>query len=142
MSETIFDRIVAGEIPSYKVWENQNHLAFLDINPLAKGHTLVIPKQNIGDYIFELKDEAYLNLLTAAKEVAQLLKQKLTCDRILVIVEGFEVPHVHIHLIPAQKNRGLTHLDRLDLSADEFTAIQQQITSTLGNRKSFKSQLH
>src|SRR5688500_14767713 len=86
------------------IWENDQFSAFLDINPLSIGHTLVIPKKNIGNYIFDLGSDDYIKFMNAAKEVAQLLKSKIECDRVLLWVEGFEVDHVHIHLIPANKD--------------------------------------
>ncbi|MDB5037189.1 MAG: hypothetical protein JWQ35_717 [Bacteriovoracaceae bacterium] len=98
---TIFEKIVKGEIPSYKVWEDAEHLAFLDIRPVAPGHTLVIPKKPV-DPIFSLDTAAYQRLFLAAKTVAELLKQKITCERVCMAVVGFEVPHAHIHLIPAR----------------------------------------
>ncbi len=96
---SIFSKIVAGEIPCYKIAEDENHLAFLDINPLTKGHTLVIPKQET-DYIFDLSNEALANLHVFAKKVAQGIKQAIPCNRVGVCVMGLEVPHAHIHLIP------------------------------------------
>lgn len=96
---SIFSKIVAGEIPCYKIAEDENHLAFLDINPLTKGHTLVIPKHET-DYIFDLSNEALANLHVFAKKVAQGIKQAIPCNRVGVCVMGLEVPHAHIHLIP------------------------------------------
>jgi histidine triad (HIT) family protein len=96
---TIFSKIVAGEIPAYKVAETVEFLAFLDINPLAEGHVLVIPKKEV-DYIFDLDDETYINLQIFAKIVAAGLRKAIPCKRIGVAVIGLEVPHVHIHLIP------------------------------------------
>src|SRR4051812_14185499 len=98
---TLFEKIAAGQIPCFKVWEDEDHLAFLDIRPVAPGHTLVIPKKAV-DPIFKLEGDAYLNLMAAAKKVAELLKSKLTCERVCMAVVGFEVPHAHIHLIPAR----------------------------------------
>ncbi|MBN8553980.1 MAG: HIT family protein [Deltaproteobacteria bacterium] len=98
---TIFERIVAGEIPCHKVWESDEFLAFLDIRPVAPGHTLVIPKNAI-DPVFAMDDEAYQRFLLAAKKVAEILKTKIHCERICMSVVGFEVPHAHIHLIPAR----------------------------------------
>ncbi|MFM8963353.1 MAG: HIT family protein [Sphingomonadales bacterium] len=98
---SIFSRIIAGEIPCYKVAENDEFLAFLDIMPLAKGHTLVIPKRET-DYLFDIDNEAYQRLWLFAKEVAVLLKQRVPCKRIGVSVIGLEVPHAHIHLVPLQ----------------------------------------
>jgi len=96
---SIFTKIVKGEIPSYKVAESDDYYAFLDINPVMKGHTLVIPKKEV-DYIFDLDDETYIGLQTFAKKVAIAIKKVVPCERIGVVVMGLEVPHAHIHLIP------------------------------------------
>jgi histidine triad (HIT) family protein len=96
---TIFSKIVAGEIPAYKVAESNDFLAFLDINPLTEGHVLVIPKKEV-DYLFDLDDETYTGLLVFAKIVAVGIKKAIPCERIGVVVMGLEVPHAHIHLIP------------------------------------------
>lgn len=98
---SIFSRIITGEIPCHKVAENDEFLAFLDIMPLAKGHTLVIPKKET-DYLFDIDNEAYQRLWLFAKDVATLLKQHIPCKRIGVSVIGLEVPHAHIHLVPLQ----------------------------------------
>lgn len=97
---TIFSRIAAGEIPSYKVAEDENYYAFLDINPVAEGHVLVIPRKVEKDYIFDLDDETYSGLTMFAKRVATAMRKAIPCKRIGVCVLGMEVPHVHIHLIP------------------------------------------
>jgi histidine triad (HIT) family protein len=97
---SIFARIASGEIPCYKVAEDANYLAFLDINPLTEGHTLVIPKKEV-DYLFDLDNETYSGLMDFAKGVAIALKEVVTCKRFSVVVLGFEVPHAHIHLIPS-----------------------------------------
>lgn len=99
---SIFSRIVAGEIPCYKVAEDENYFAFLDISPVAKGHTLVIPKQEV-DYIFDLDDETYVGLTRFAKRVAKAIEKAIPCKRVGVAVMGLEVPHTHIHLIPINK---------------------------------------
>lgn len=99
---TIFSRIVAGEIPCHKVWEDANHLAFLDIRPVVPGHTLVIPKREV-EYLFDLPEAEYAALWRAAYGVARRLKEKLKVGRVCVTVIGFEVPHTHIHLLPANK---------------------------------------
>ena len=99
---TIFSRIVAGEIPCYKIAEDEKYFAFLDINPLAEGHTLVIPKAE-GDYIFDMSDEAYAGLTLFAKKVAKAIEKAIPCKRVGVAVMGLEVPHTHIHLIPINK---------------------------------------
>ena len=99
---TIFTRIAAGEIPSWKVAENEDFYAFLDINPLAKGHTLVIPKKVEDDYIFHLDEQTYACLWAFARKVALALKAAVPCQRVGVAVLGMEVPHTHIHLVPLQ----------------------------------------
>lgn len=96
---TIFSKIINGDIPCHKVWEDDRHFAFLDINPWVEGHTLVIPKVE-HDYLFDMDDEAYAALHLAAKKVGVLLKDKLSCSRVCTVVMGYEVPHVHIHLLP------------------------------------------
>jgi histidine triad (HIT) family protein len=96
---SIFSRIVQGEIPCHKVWEDDDHLAFLDIRPLAPGHTLVIPKREV-DYVFDLSDDEHAKLWNAAKLVAERLKEVLGCQRVCVGIWGYEVPHAHIHLVP------------------------------------------
>ncbi|MBE7491425.1 MAG: HIT family protein [Planctomycetes bacterium] len=101
---TIFSRIVAGEIPCHRVWEDDKHLAFLDINPWCLGHTLVIPKTEHA-YIFDMPEAEYTALHAAARKVAALLKQKLGCARVCSMVVGYEVPHVHIHLFPTNAMR-------------------------------------
>ena len=98
---TIFSRIIAGEIPSYKVAENEDYYAFLDINPLTKRHTLVVPKKEV-DYIFDLDDRTLAGMMLFAKEVAAKIKREIACARVAVVVLGLEVPHAHIHLIPIQ----------------------------------------
>ena len=99
---TLFTRIAQGEIPSYKVAENEDYYAFLDISPLALGHTLVIPKKVEDDYIFHLDEPTYAGLWVFARQVAQALKAAVPCKRIGVAVLGMEVPHTHIHLVPLQ----------------------------------------
>jgi histidine triad (HIT) family protein len=98
---TLFEKIVAGSIPCHKVWEDEHHLAFLDIRPVAPGHTLVIPKKAV-DPVFAMGDESFQSLFLAAKKVAALLKKTIPCERVCLSVIGFEVPHAHIHLIPAR----------------------------------------
>ena len=125
---TIFTRIANGEIPSYKVAENEEYYAFLDINPLAKGHTLVIPKHVEDDYIFHLDDDVYLGLCAFAKKVAQAIKAAVPCKRVGVAVLGMEVPHTHIHLVPLNSEADLDfRKEKLVLSADEFAAIAASI---------------
>lgn len=124
---TIFSKIVAGEIPSYKCAENDNFYAFLDINPLVKGHTLVIPKREV-DYIFDLTDEELGEMQIFAKHVAIAIKKTFPCIKVGQAVLGLEVPHAHIHLIPMQSEKDMLFTNpKLQLSADEFQNIAQQI---------------
>jgi len=125
---TIFTKIAKGEIPSYKVAENENFYAFLDINPLAKGHTLVIPKNVENDYIFSLDSETYAGLWDFARKVAIALKSAVPCKRVGVCVLGMEVPHTHIHLVPLQSEADLNFKnDRVKLSDEEFKSIADSI---------------
>ena len=125
---TIFTRIAKGEIPSYKVAEDDNYYAFLDINPLAKGHTLVIPKNTEADYIFDLDQETYQGLTAFARKVAVALKAAIPCKRIGVAVLGMEVPHTHIHLVPLQTEGDMDFRKaKLKLEADEMKSIAQKI---------------
>ena len=125
---SIFSRIVAGEIPCYKVAEDDNYFAFLDIAPVAPGHTLVIPKKEV-DYIFDLADEEYLGLMTCARKVAAALQKSMPCKRIGVAVMGMEVPHTHVHLVPINKESDMNFFrDKLSLPAEEMAAIAKKIS--------------
>lgn len=125
---TIFTRIAKGEIPSYKVAENEDFYAFLDINPLAKGHTLVIPKNVEDDYIFHLDRETYDGLWAFARKVAVALKAAVPCERVGVAVLGMEVPHTHIHLVPLQTEADLDfRKEKLHFSDDENKKVAQTI---------------
>ncbi len=125
---TVFTKIAKGEIPSYKVAENEDFYAFLDINPLAEGHTLVIPKHLEKDYIFDLDDNTYLGLCAFAKKVAVALKAAVPCRRVGVAVLGMEVPHVHIHLVPLQTEQDLDfRKKKLELSQERFSSIASSI---------------
>ena len=119
---TIFTRIAAGEIPSYKVAENEDFYAFLDINPLAEGHTLVIPKKVEDDYIFNLPADVYEGLWAFARKVAVAMKAALPCKRIGVAVLGMEVPHTHIHLVPLQTEGDLDSRKARPAVSDERKA--------------------
>lgn len=124
---TIFSRIVAGEIPSYKVAENDKFYAFLDINPLVKGHTLVIPKKEV-DYIFDLEDEDIAEMQVFAKHLAKAIQKAFPCKKVGQAVIGLEVPHAHIHLIPMQKESDMLFSNpKLSLSQEEFAAIAEAI---------------
>ena len=125
---TIFTKIAKGEIPSYKVAENEEYYAFLDIAPMAKGHTLVIPKNVEDDYIFNLEDETYMGLCAFAKKVAQAIKAAVPCQRVGVAVLGMEVPHTHIHLVPLQSEVDMDfRKKKLELSQEEFAEIATSI---------------
>lgn len=128
---TIFTRIINGEIPCYKIYEDEKYFAFLDINPLKKGHTLVIPKVE-DDYIFNLDDETYAGLCLVAKKIAKAIKESTNCQRVGVTVMGMEVPHVHIHLVPMDKEKDMLFSNpKLELSADEMNAIAQDIAKRI-----------
>lgn len=128
---SIFSKIVAGEIPSYKIAEDENYYAFLDIFPLTKGHTLVIPKQEV-DYIFDLEDEVYAGLMAFSKKVAEALEAAIPCKRIGIAVLGLEVPHAHVHLVPLSSEGDLNFSNpKLELSQEEFTTIADLIKSKL-----------
>jgi histidine triad (HIT) family protein len=124
---TIFSRIVAGEIPCYKVGENEKFFAFLDINPLTKGHTLVIPKQEV-DYLYDLDNQTLQEMIVFAKELAQKIKAFSGCKRVATVVLGLEVPHAHIHLIPINSENDVDfHREKLKLTPDEFAEIAKAI---------------
>ncbi|MBQ0030912.1 MAG: HIT family protein [Bacteroidales bacterium] len=128
---TIFTKIINGEIPSYKIAEDEKYYAFLDINPLKKGHTLVIPKVE-EDYIFNLDDETLAGLTVFAKKVAKAIKAAIPCQRVGVAVLGMEVPHTHIHLVPLEKEGDLNFKnEKLKLSAEEMAAIANSISDKL-----------
>ena len=124
---TIFSRIIAGEIPCYKVAEDDNYFAFLDISPLAKGHTLVIPKREV-DYIFDLTDEEIAGMQVFAKKVAIAIKKAIPCVKVGQCVLGLEVPHAHIHLVPMQSEADLRFTNpRVELTKDEFEEIAVKV---------------
>jgi histidine triad (HIT) family protein len=128
---SIFTRIVNGEIPSYKVAESEDCYAFLDINPLAKGHTLVIPKKEI-DYILDVDDELYKKLFLFAKQVGLAIESVIPCIRIGMIIFGLDVPHAHIHLIPINKASEMNFSSpKLSLSQEEFTKIAKSISKAI-----------
>ena len=128
---SIFSKIVSNEIPSYKVYENENFLAFLDINPLKKGHTLVIPKIEV-DYIFDLESKEYQELWNFAKLVAKGMKRVIKCERISIVVVGLEVPHAHIHLIPLDSMQDIDFSQpKLNLSSDQMIKIASLINSAI-----------
>lgn len=125
---TIFTKIANGEIPSYKVAENEDFYAFLDIAPMAKGHTLVIPKKTEEDYIFNLDSETYVGLCAFAGTVAKAIKAAVPCKRVGVAVLGMEVPHTHIHLVPLNVEADMDfRKKKLELSQEEFSEIASAI---------------
>ena len=128
---SIFTKIINGEIPSYKIAEDENCYAFLDINPVAKGHTLVVPKKEV-DYLFDVEDDLLSNLTVFSKKVAKAIEKVVPCERIGVAVIGLEVPHAHIHLIPI---RGIHDIDfskpKLKFSQEEFEKLAEDIRANL-----------
>lgn len=125
---TIFTKIAKGEIPSYKIAEDENFYAFLDISPLKEGHTLVIPKNTENDYIFDLDDETYNGLVAFAKRVAKAIKKAIPCKRVGVAVLGMEVPHTHIHLVPLESEGDmLFNKEKLKLSDEKMQEIAKSI---------------
>ena len=129
---TIFSKIIAGEIPCYKIAESEKYLAFLDINPLAKGHTLVIPKQET-DYIFNINDEELAGLHLFAKKIAKAIEKAVSCKRIGMAVIGLEVPHAHIHLIPINHVGDINFSNpKLSFSKSEMEQVAERIRGFLG----------
>ncbi|MCF6183461.1 MAG: HIT family protein [Bacteroidales bacterium] len=128
---SIFTKIINGEIPSYKIAENENYFAFLDINPLTKGHTLVVPKKEI-DYLFDVDDETLGGMMVFAKKIAKALDKATDCIRVGLIVIGTEVPHAHIHLIPFKDEAELNFKrEKLKLTNEEFAEITNKIKANM-----------
>ena len=127
---SIFTKIVNGEIPCYKIAEDANFLAFLDVNPNAKGHILCIPKQEI-DQLFEIDDELYLGLMQFSKKIANALQKTVPCKRIGMAAIGLEVPHAHIHLIPLNEMDEMRFQNKVTMSKDEFEVLAKEIQSNL-----------
>lgn len=127
---TIFTKIINGEIPCYKIAEDDDFIAFLDINPNAKGHTLCVPKKEV-DKIFDLEDELYLKLMIFSKKIAKALEKAVSCNRVGVAVIGLEVPHVHVHLIPINRMEEMTFNEKVKLTDNEFNKIAEQIRKSL-----------
>ena len=124
---SIFTKIITGEIPSYKVAEDANFIAFLDINPNAKGHTLVVPKKE-ENKIFDLSLEEYKNLMVLSYRVAKALEKAVPCQRIGMSVIGLEVPHVHVHLVPTSKMVDMQFTHKVKLTSDEFVVLAEKIS--------------
>ncbi len=128
---SIFTKIVNGEIPSYKIAENENYYAFLDIFPLKRGHVLVIPKQEV-DYLFDLDEDVYNGLWAFSRKVAAAIEKAIPCKRIGVAVLGMEVPHAHIHLVPLDSEGDLNFSNpKLTFTEEEFAATANEITAAL-----------
>ncbi|OQA92390.1 MAG: HIT-like protein [Bacteroidetes bacterium ADurb.Bin234] len=129
--ETIFSKIINGKIPCYKIAEDERYFAFLDINPLSEGHTLVVPKREV-DYIFDMNDEELSGMIVFAKKIAQAIKKQFPCEKIGMAVIGLEVPHAHIHLVPIN---GIYDIDfkkeKLKLTENQFKEIAQKIASSV-----------
>lgn len=127
---SIFTKIVNGAIPAYKVAEDDNYLAFLDVNPNAKGHTLCIPKQEINK-LFDMEEEHYLGLMKFSRKVAKALEKTVPCKRVGVAVVGLEVPHVHVHLIPLNEMDEMRFVNKVKLEKEEFEELAKAISSNL-----------
>lgn len=125
---SVFSLIVAGEIPCHKVAEDDKHLAFLDINPLAPGHTLVIPKREV-DYLFDLSDEEYVALELFAKRVARAIDKAMPCKRVAEAVIGLEVPHAHIHLVPINNESDMDFRKKMEIPGSEMSSIAARIAA-------------
>ncbi len=127
---TLFTKIINGEIPSYKVAEDENFYAFLDISPNAKGHTLCIPKKE-EDKIFDLGEDEYLELMRFSRKVAKALEKTVPCKRVGIAVVGLEVPHVHVHLIPINEMKEMTFQHKISMTTQEFETLAAEIQSNL-----------
>lgn len=127
---TIFTKIINGEIPAYKITEDDNFLAFLDVNPNAKGHTLCIPKQEVNK-IFDMDEDQYLALMKFSRKVAMALEKTVPCKRVGIAVVGLEVPHAHVHLIPLNEMDEMRFVNKVKLEKEEFEALAKAIASNL-----------
>jgi histidine triad (HIT) family protein len=127
---SIFTKIINGEIPCYKIAEDENFFAFLDINPNAKGHTLCVPKKEV-DKLFDLDDDLYLGLMQFSKKIAAALEKTVPCNRIGMTVIGLEVPHAHVHLIPLNEMGEMTFKHKVSLTKEEFEALAKKIQANL-----------
>ncbi|MEN8789683.1 MAG: HIT family protein [Flavobacteriaceae bacterium] len=127
---SLFTRIISGEIPCYKIAEDDNYFAFLDINPNSKGHTLCVPKREV-DRIFDLEEETYLGLMAFSRKIARSIEAAIPCKRVGMTVIGLEVPHVHVHLIPLHSMANATFQQKESLTEEEFKSIAERIRSKI-----------
>ncbi|MCP4977819.1 MAG: HIT family protein [Maribacter sp.] len=127
---SIFTKIINGEIPCYKIAEDENFFAFLDINPNAKGHTLCVPKKEV-DRIMDLDEETYLGLMAFSRKVGKAIEASINCNRVGITVIGLEVPHVHVHLIPLNEMKEATFQHKVAPAKEEFMAIADKIRSKI-----------
>ena len=127
---SIFTKIINGEIPSYKIAEDDNFFAFLDINPNAKGHTLCVPKKEV-DKVFDLDEETYIGLMAFSRKVGKAIEAVIDCKRVGMTVIGLEVPHVHVHLIPLQSMKNATFQHKVQMTNEEFEKIAELIRKEL-----------
>ena len=127
---SVFTKIIEGEIPCYKVAEDENFIAFLDINPNAKGHTLCVPKQEV-DKLFDLGEHMYLQLMQFSRKVAKSLEKTVPCKRVGVAVIGLEVPHVHVHLIPLNEMKEMTFSHKIQMTENEFVQLAEEIKANV-----------
>ena len=127
---SIFTKIINGEIPCYKIAEDDNNFAFLDINPNAKGHTLCIPKKEV-DKILDLDEASYLSLMAFSRKVGKAVENAMECNRVGMMVVGLEVPHVHVHLIPLNSMKDATFQNKITLTREEFISVAEKIKSFL-----------
>ena len=130
--DSVFTKIVNGQLPAFKLWENRSFIAILDIHPINPGHTLLIPKQQI-DNIFDLPDKLYTSLWQTAKWISPLIHQAMNCKRIGIAVEGFSVPHVHIHLVPINLGNELNPERAVLASSEELAVVQNKICQAIAN---------
>ena len=130
---SIFTKIIKGEIPSYKVAENEDYIAFLDVNPNAEGHTLVVPKKE-ENKLFDLSKEEYLELLDFTYDVSKAIEKTIPCERIGMSVIGLEVPHVHVHLIPLQTMEDIQFTKKVKMEQDNFVSLAAEISQNFKNR--------
>ena len=130
MEDSIFTKIINGIIPWYKIAEDDNFIAFLDINPNAKGHTLVVPKKEVNK-LFDLDEELYIGLFSYSRKIAKALEKAVPCERIGMAVIGLEVPHVHVHLIPLQKMEDIQFNKKVKMKPEEFEAVVKVVSKNL-----------